>query len=71
MFLGFVKIEGYDGLEDKFVGPQAWPNFTREWKDSIDAGLNVSEHQAKYGKCGKYRIYIYIQHVQYTTCGRS
>jgi len=54
-FTGFTKIGGYAGLEEKFLGPEAWPNFTRQYVDMVEAGQNVSDHMETYAKCGKGR----------------
>ncbi|KAF6035499.1 SLC5A9 [Bugula neritina] len=52
MTISFTKIGGYAGLEEKFLGPEAWPNFTRQYVDMVEAGQNVSDHMETYAKCG-------------------
>ena len=49
---GFFEIGGYAGLEEKFLGPQAWPNFTKDYVTRTELGLNVTAAQEKYAKCG-------------------
>ncbi|KAF6035500.1 SLC5A9 [Bugula neritina] len=52
MVISFTRIGGYAGLEEKFLGPEAWPNFTRQYVDMVEAGQNVSDHMETYAKCG-------------------
>ena len=51
-FSGFVRVGGYAGLLDQFVGPAAWPNFTREYENMTRLGLNTTEYQDRYAPCG-------------------
>ena len=53
-FSGFVRVGGYAGLLDQFVGPAAWPNFTREYENMTRLGLNTTEYQDRYAPCGMY-----------------
>ena len=47
------EIGGYQGLFDKFVGPGAWPNFTKEYQQLVDQGMNVTSIQDQFAKCGE------------------
>ncbi|XP_067938623.1 sodium/glucose cotransporter 4-like [Watersipora subatra] len=52
MVLSFLKIGGYSMLEEKFTGPEAWPNFTKEYVFHTTLGLNVTDKQEQYAECG-------------------
>ena len=50
---GYARIGGYGSLEEKFLGSDAWPNFTRTYESLKEGGKNVSDVMEKYAKCGK------------------
>lgn len=57
---GFARIGGYAGLEEKFLGQDAWPNISREYVQLVSSGRNVTEYQLRYAKCGMKRSCICV-----------